>query len=143
MTPITWKESVHALGHDVMDATHREFVNLVNAAAMAVAEDVPIFFATLVRHTEEHFAREAALMESTNCPSKAEHLAEHKKVLGEMAMVARSLSKGRTSFARAYVSERLPEWFFLHAATMDSALAAHLRDRSVLSAPLPESRNAA
>jgi len=33
---------------------------------------------------------------------------------------------------RAYVTQQLPGWFDLHAVTMDSALAAHLKSMKVV-----------
>jgi hypothetical protein len=48
-------------------------------------------------------------------------------VLGELEKFERQINLGRESFARAYVRQALPDWFRLHAATMDSALAAHWR----------------
>jgi hypothetical protein len=37
------------------------------------------------------------------------------------------VERGRTTLARAYLCEQIPAWFALHAVTMDSALAAHLK----------------
>lgn len=56
----------------------------------------------------------------------AEHRDEHRRVLGEMRSLLLRAGAGRLALARGYVCDRLPGWFALHAATMDSALAAHL-----------------
>jgi hypothetical protein len=37
------------------------------------------------------------------------------------------VAAGRPQLARAYVAEQIPPWLALHAATMDSALAACLK----------------
>jgi hemerythrin len=41
-----------------------------------------------------------------------------------------AVNSGRLKLARAVVRGQLPGWFRLHAATMDSALAAHDRQFS-------------
>jgi hypothetical protein len=38
------------------------------------------------------------------------------------------VDKGLIGFGRNYIKERMPDWFALHAATMDSALAMHLKN---------------
>ena len=47
------------------------------------------------------------------------------RVLGKLTQIKKQVDKGLISFGRMYVREGLPGWFRLHAATMDSALAAH------------------
>jgi hemerythrin len=58
-----------------------------------------------------------------------EHRGEHRRVLAELRTLGQRAAAGRLALGRAYVRERLPDWFALHAATMDSALAAHLKER--------------
>ena len=65
-------------------------------------------------------------MESSGFPAIAEHRSEHARVLRDLEILGTQLAKGRVKLARAYVREQLPDWFALHAETMDSALAAHL-----------------
>jgi hemerythrin-like metal-binding protein len=84
-------------------------------------------FAELVTHTRLHFDYEQQLMRNFAFPAINEHTGEHQRVLGELTRFARPVETGRTHFARAYVREALPAWFHLHATTMDSALAAHLK----------------
>lgn len=110
-----------------MDETHREFLGLLNLLAEAKGHDFEKLFLRLFEHTEQHFAREQELMEESGFPAIAEHLDEHKRILGELNQYRRKVTKGATGFARAYVKDRLPEWFRLHLSTMDSALAAHLK----------------
>jgi len=109
-----------------MDATHREFVDLVNRLGTCDRDRFVEFFPTLVSHTRAHFAAEEGMMETSGFPAIAEHRSEHARVLGDLEHLGTQLAKGRFQLARAYVSEQLPDWFALHAETMDSALAAHL-----------------
>ena len=120
-----WTEQM-ALGVADMDATHREFVDLVDA--LLVADDValPQRFAELVEHTRQHFDHEAGLMKACRFPATGEHTSEHLRVLGELAFIGRGVNKGRLSGARQY-AQGLPAWFSTHLATMDAALAACLK----------------
>ena len=112
-----------------MDATHQEFIELVNQLALADKAMFISLFRQLVEHTETHFAAEKQLMAETGFPAIREHMDEHLRVLGELHRIAEKVSKGSVTIGRAYVREQLPAWFDLHAITMDSALAAHVRSQ--------------
>jgi hemerythrin-like metal-binding protein len=127
MIPIPELENRYLLGVEAMDVTHREFVDLVNALGASGQTRFAELFTELVAHTRAHFAAEEEMMERSGFPSTAEHRSEHARVLGEMERFVDSLARGRSRLARSYVTEQIPEWFALHAATMDSALAAHLK----------------
>ncbi len=114
-----------------MDETHREFLALLNLLAEAKGHEFEKLFLQLFEHTEQHFAREKELMEESGFPALGEHVDEHRRILGELNQYKRKVTKGATSFAKAYVKDRLPEWFRLHLSTMDSALAAHLKQLEV------------
>lgn len=117
----------YLLGHPQMDATHREFVEQLNTLETAPAERFPALFLALVKHTEEHFEAELALMKLSSFPATREHIDEHQRVLGQMHQLMGRVRSGRLLLARAFVREQLPSWFRLHAVTMDSALAGHLQ----------------
>lgn len=117
----------YLLGVEAMDSTHREFADLVNRLAAGSKADFASLFPELVSHTREHFAAEERLMEQCGFPAIAEHRGEHARVLGELERFAVQVEAGKSQLARAYVVEQIPQWFDLHAATMDSALAACLK----------------
>ncbi len=121
----------HLLGMDEMDGTHIDFIEQVNALASMSGEEQQVNFSKLLQHTIRHFEREDELMQACGFPQIAEHQQEHRKVLAEMQRYDTQLSQGKSSFARAYVRERLPGWFELHLATMDSALVWHLKQSEV------------
>jgi hemerythrin-like metal-binding protein len=127
MSGFVWDDVRHALGVADMDATHRDFVALASRLAQADDAAFAALFGQLLDHTRGHFAAEDAKMRATRFPALGEHVGEHQRVLGELRAFNRSVQAGRQRMARAYVRESLPEWFALHLATMDSALAAHLR----------------
>lgn len=126
MTETVWDEDKFALGVADMDATHREFVDQVEALERASDAEFPALFAALVEHTRRHFEHEESLMRACRFPAQAEHTDEHRRILAEMDYLARRVADGRLAMARAY-SEGVPIWFANHLATMDSALAACLK----------------
>lgn len=127
---IAWDEVRHALSVEAMDTAHREFLDL--AARLARADDAafPALFKALLEHSRLHFAQEGRLMRACGFPATGEHEGEHARVLGELLQFNRAVARGRIALARAYVRHGLPDWFSLHLATMDSALAAYYRART-------------
>lgn len=128
---IEWSDDAMALGRDDMDQTHKEMIDLLNAAAEASNQDFPAAFDALFDHTRAHFDHEAELMEQSGDPARKEHEHQHRKLIGEFEMLQRRVAKGQIKMARAFVRERVPEWFLLHAASMDSMLAAHLKGQTL------------
>ncbi|MGR9115573.1 MAG: bacteriohemerythrin [Gammaproteobacteria bacterium] len=126
MALIEMKDSI-LIGYDPIDTDHDGFINLLNLLDTADNTDFPRLFAELLEHTQQHFERENQLMEHYSFPATAEHKGEHQRVLGEFKQFKSQIDKGLIGFGRSFVRERLPQWFALHAATMDSALAAHIK----------------
>ena len=122
---IPW-DKTKQLGHESMDATHEVFVQLVNSLTTIEKTSFIKLFAELHEHTLAHFAAEELLMKKSGFTAIEEHISEHRRVQGEMAQLLKRVQKGSLTFARAYVKERLPEWFALHLITMDQALVVHL-----------------
>jgi len=121
-----WDER-YRLGVPDMDATHREFVEAADALLAASDTAFPEMFARLREHTRAHFEHEGKLMKRCRFPAIGEHNSEHLRVLGELAHFARGVAAGRLGMARNYVNS-LPDWFNTHLCTMDSALAACLKE---------------
>jgi hemerythrin len=125
----------YQLGLPDMDQTHREFIAIVNRCQGLNKADFMALFDELFEHTREHFASEKRLMEESGFPAIREHDDEHRRVLGELDQLRRRMiERDSTTSARTYVELGLPMWFALHAATMDSALAAHLKRQSPVAA---------
>jgi len=125
--PASWDEARHALGMAEMDTTHREFIALVAALIAADAAAFPALFQQLVDHTRKHFTAEGVLMRNSKYRGLPEHEGEHHRVLGELLQLNRSLKRGHLPLVRAYVKQGLMEWFDTHVATLDAALAMHLK----------------
>lgn len=115
------------LGHDVIDRDHGAFAALVAKLQCCSAVDFPTLFGELLEHTDEHFARENALMTESAFPALREHKGEHERVLGEFRQFKERVDRGFLPFGRSFVIERLVPWFALHITTMDSALVAHIQ----------------
>lgn len=124
MTALTWTPDL-AVGLDFMDEDHEEFLTLVNACVAARDGDLLAAFDHLYEHTVAHFGREEQLMEQINFFATDCHKGEHGRVLNEMRRFREHVVKGNMAFARAYVSDQVPQWFILHRNTMDSATAAY------------------
>lgn len=123
-------DSNYRLGVPSMDDTHLEFINLVQATIEADKNSFPSAFDSLFEHTRTHFATEEDIMEQLDHGSKAEHVADHQRILGDMDRFNQKAAAGRATMARAWVGDSLLQWFHTHAQTMDSALAADIKTRS-------------
>jgi len=123
---------IFELGADDIDDQHYQFAAIVDNIHCSDKQSFPQLFTRLCEHVAAHFEYENSLMEKHEFPAKAEHSSEHLRVLGELVQLNRQVEKGRPMMAQAYVKERLPEWFSLHLATMDSALVAHLKKSGVV-----------
>ena len=127
MALIEWEEGRHLVGVDEMDSVHQEFTLIVNR--LGETQDPAIFkslFIQLLEHTQAHFALEEQFMEDTGFRGHKDHRAEHERVLKQMHYINEKVQAGKLDFGRAFV-EDLPRWFDLHADTMDTALASHLK----------------
>lgn len=124
---MAWDDARHRLGVAEMDTTHQEFVALVTLLNEADDSDFVALFDTLLAHCRQHFSHEGRLMRMARFPALGEHEGEHHRVYGDLVQMSRAVARGRLLFARAYVKAGLMQWFELHLATMDAALAAHLK----------------
>ena len=124
------------LGVEEMDRDHGEFLALL--ARLNAADDAGfvVLFQTLVDHVRLHFIHEGRLMRLGKFPALGEHEGEHHRVMGELLQFNRNVKRGRLPLARAYVRSGLPAWFALHFSTMDSALAAHVKQHPLANAIL-------
>ena len=61
---LPWEEAFE-LGEPSMDATHREFVSLLNRLDKIPNDAFPEYFDELLEHTRAHFEEENARMESS------------------------------------------------------------------------------
>lgn len=124
---LAWNDQQHSLNLPEMDATHREFVALLARAQAAPDAELPAVLDELLEHTRAHFAHESEMMAACALGSRAEHEAEHGRVLAELEQMRERASRGRTMLVRAWLADGAPDWFRTHLATMDGDLAGKYR----------------
>jgi len=125
MSQLQWSDAL-VLDLPAMDATHREFVDLLAAVESAGDEALLAHWRTLVDHTDDHFGREDRWMQDTRFSASNCHSVQHKVVLQVMREGIDLALRGDLMAIRQMARE-LAIWFPQHAQTMDAALALHLR----------------
>lgn len=125
MAALQWSEGL-ALDLPLMDDTHQEFVELLQAVERADDARLIAAWQALVQHTEAHFGQEDRWMQSTRFASGNCHSLQHKVVLQVMREGAERAAQGELGVLRGMAAE-LAVWFPQHTQSMDAALALHLR----------------
>lgn len=126
MTLLAWTAALE-LQHPTLDATHREFVehlDALDAAVQAERElpDILTALSALIAHTEAHFGMEEGWMAATGFAPENCHSRQHAMVLDVLRQVqAHTLSTQDLAPLRHLLTE-LAQWFPAHAEMMDAAL---------------------
>ena len=129
MTALTWTDTL-ALQQPQMDATHREFVDLLAGVEQALGADAPALAEALdrfARHTEAHFGQEDEWLQRIGFADDSCHANQHAEVLELVHEVQRRLrEQGDTALVQRLVPA-LAQWFPIHAQTMDAGLAEAMK----------------
>ncbi|MDR0528878.1 MAG: hemerythrin domain-containing protein [Zoogloeaceae bacterium] len=120
-----WKAQ-YQLKHPPMDEMHQEFVKCVTALSNADDAAANTVLAALIAHSERHFAQENRWMEESGFPPAPCHTEEHSRVLTSLKEILALSTRGDPGLGRVVAGE-MERWFEQHAATMDTALAIHMR----------------
>jgi hemerythrin len=131
MVLISGSEGI-ALQHEVMDRTHVEFIEQLNALAElldAGGDGLPGLDA-LIAHTEAHFGMEAAQMAALGYAPENCHTRQHAMVLELMREVRKHVTEKLDTDPLHRLMPALAEWFPQHVDAMDAPLAAALRSRT-------------
>ncbi len=134
-----WTDA-YLLGYPPLDATHREFVEVVNALITAPDEQVAAALEAFARHAKSHFGQERAWMAETNFPAAECHNDEHEAVLKSVREVQTVVAEGNVAEARS-LAQALIDWFPGHADYMDSALSAWMSKQRFGGKPVVLRRN--
>ena len=125
MSALSWNDAL-ALHQPQIDATHREFVELLGQVEAALDHDAAALGHALdafIAHSETHFAQENAWMVQVGFGEGHCHGSEHAQVLELMHEVRRRLqAQGDVQVVRSLVPA-LAQWFPIHAGSMDAGLA--------------------
>lgn len=113
------------LGYTPIDALHAEFDACVAVLTDAPAERLTAALSALRAHLLRHFGDEERWMRESGFPAFDCHKREHDKVLNVVAEAERRCTEGDEDVVRRLAVE-LPNWFAIHATTMDAALVAWL-----------------
>lgn len=121
----TWSDRFF-LGHGGMDATHREFVELVGAMLSAPDSELCSLLGAFAEHARRHFDEEREWMLSTAFPAAECHIDEHNAVLASVHEVQALLASGGHEATCRALARELSRWFPGHADYMDASLAQWL-----------------
>ncbi|MFZ4759114.1 MAG: bacteriohemerythrin [Burkholderiaceae bacterium] len=121
MPSLAWTDGF-VLGHEPMDATHREFVALVGALQTEPEERLEALLGEFEAHARRHFGDEDRWMRDTDFPPRDCHIDEHAAVLRSIEQVRALAASGDLSEVRR-LAAALADWFPGHADWLDSALA--------------------
>lgn len=131
MSCIAWSPTLE-LQQPAMDATHREFVEHLQATEAALSEPATVWLAhyqAMLAHTEAHFAQEERWMREIGFDPENCHARQHASVLLTMREVGQQLAGSPDAALLRQLIEELAQWFSLHARSMDAALS-ELIDRA-------------
>lgn len=130
----SWNDDLR-LGFAPMDATHEEFLALVDTLLAAPDAAVADALTAVHAHSREHFAAEERWMHETGFPAAECHRNEHAAVLASMDGVRRKVAVDDVEAARR-LARALTEWFPGHADYLDSALAHWMCKRTMGGTPV-------
>lgn len=127
---LEWTDSL-AVGEPVIDYTHREFVDLVNALARADGAGALRAVDAFLEHSEAHFGQESRWMRELGYSAAQCHDDEHATVLEVAREVRRRVAAGEGGPELVhFLAAAVAEWFANHAASMDAVLALYMKERS-------------
>lgn len=141
-SPFSWSDRF-LLGHGAMDATHREFVEIVGAMLAAPDAGLAALLEEFRIHAERHFEEERQWMLATDFPAAQCHIDEHSAVLASVHEVGALLAGGAHHDTCRALARELRRWFPGHADYMDAALAQWLVKKQTGGVPVVLKRNGA
>lgn len=130
MSTLAWTDSL-VLNNSKLDATHQEFIELLNAFGAALdagAAALPAYDA-LLAHTEAHFAMEEDWMARVGFEPENCHASQHAMVLRVMREALRYANELNDREPLGILRGELAQWFPQHAEMMDAALVWTMEQR--------------
>ena len=125
MGDTTEGRGAYAVGIASIDAMHVELEERL-AALTAAGDEPQAALAALQDHLQRHFSHEEALMQQSGFPMAECHAREHLSVVEVVTEVRRLLEQGDAA-PLGRLAPAMLEWFGVHAASMDTALASYLK----------------
>jgi hemerythrin-like metal-binding protein len=124
---LTWSDDL-VLNMDKMDATHREFVDMLAATELAPDAQLLQSFTDLIDHTESHFGGEDQWMKDSAFGPGGCHSDEHDMILKVMREALRRGQVDNNLSMVRQLTRELAIWFDNHAKSMDAVLAMYLKE---------------
>tara|TARA_R110002020_G_scaffold5841_8_gene24019 strand:+ start:7127 stop:7534 length:408 start_codon:yes stop_codon:yes gene_type:complete len=133
MAPIEWKPE-YSVGNPSVDHEHHELIDLVNLAASAILDkqseaDIQDRFGDLLRAISAHFALEEQQMEAYGYDQRAQHKADHERLLDDLRDIMDSDEMSPDTAAER-LATTLEAWFSDHFKTHDARLHHRLGPHS-------------
>ncbi|MGH8631858.1 MAG: hemerythrin domain-containing protein [Burkholderiales bacterium] len=126
---LEWSDSL-AVGEPLIDDTHREFVERVNALARADEAGALRAVDAFLQHSEAHFGQESRWMKELGYSAAQCHDDEHSTVLAVAREVRRRVAAGEGGPELVqFLAAAVAEWFANHAASMDTVLTLYMKER--------------
>nr|WP_306264503.1 hemerythrin family protein [Pararhizobium sp. IMCC3301] len=125
MAPIEWKPE-YSVGNPAIDSEHQELIDLVNQTTAAILDrrpdaDVERGFGDLLRGISAHFALEEQQMQAHGYDQRAEHKADHERLMDELRDIMEENAPSPDQTADR-LATTLEAWFANHFHVHDSRL---------------------
>lgn len=110
-------------GVPAMDKLHHDFFTALDMLAASSDEEFRAKYGNFVNQVEQAFRKEELWMEEIDFPALRHHREQHARVLGALHNTHFQVMNGEIQQGREIADRLLPQWFVLHASTMDATLA--------------------
>lgn len=121
--PLThWAEDM-STGVATLDELHRELIESMSEAASASDEDFANHYSALVKNIKCALIKEEQWMERIDSTLLKMYREQHSEVLSALDHIHRRVLEKDFVLGRRVVAELLPQWYAVHASTLDMVLA--------------------
>jgi len=123
MKIIEWKDEF-SVGAPLMDAHHRQFLNMVHELDQAVSSgkqdvDKKAVLTFLMEYLDMHLRAEERLMARIGFPEAKAHEAAHHEFENKISEIERAFSKDSSSLRMENLFELAQEWLITHILKED------------------------
>jgi hemerythrin len=137
---VSWQDS-YSIGVALVDAQHKELINLTNALYGACKKGVefsrPVFLKTIqgaVEYVGYHFSTEEKMMTRTHYPGYPEHKKQHEDFVRTVLQEVENFTGGGEFSPESFVFF-LRDWVLNHIARTDTKMGKFLLDLEKNGAP--------
>lgn len=130
MKVIEWKDE-YSVGDPLMDAHHRQFLNIVHELDQATSSgkqgvEPPAVLAFLVEYLDMHLRAEERLMERIGFPGLNAHEARHHEFENQILEIERAFNEDSTSLKLDDLFEVAQEWLITHILNEDKKFSPYI-----------------